>query len=70
MQYMMSAKVVTSTPPRASRVRFPACPDDAAYELLVDEAPAQGQSRAVLRVTSLDGQTREMVIDLEPVARA
>jgi hypothetical protein len=70
MQYMMSVKVTTRPLARASRVRFPACPDDASYELLVDEAPAQGQPRAVLRVTSLDGETREMVIETETVARA
>lgn len=67
---MMSASVTTKPPTRTLRVRFPACADDADYELVVDEAPSAGRRVGTLRVTGQDGQVREMRIELEPVARA
>ena len=51
-------------------MRFPACADDADYELLVEERPGQARPVATLRVTGQDGQMREMAVDLEPIARA
>lgn len=68
---MLAVNANQSQPPtRALRVRFPACADDADYELLVEERPGQARPVATLRVTGQDGQMREMAVDLEPIARA